>query len=213
MKIFGFRFLKVAGLASVAGLMLNVSCGGGGGGGTGGTPGTGGTGTGGTHTGGTTGTGGTGTGGTHTGGTTGTGGTAGASATGGTAGSSATGGTAGSSATAAAARDGGAGGTRLAAPAATGGTRRRGRRRRSHRGTAFSTFDRPRRSHTQGFGFNIYNPARKRRLAPTRSPAPTLTWDNDARQIPPTGSLKLDVTFTHYNEFVASRSPATRSPG
>ena len=182
MKIFGSRFLMAAGLAGVAGLLVNVNCGGSSGGGAGGTPGTGGaiTGSGGTHTGGTTGTGGTGTGGTHTGGTTGTGGTAGASATGGTAGSSATGG-AGGHAT------GGAGGTSNA----DGGV-----------GTAaFSfTFDK----NAEGFGFNTFNPSSGGNIDDIDGGTkPTLTWDNTvgSPSSTPTGSLKLDVIFTDYNQF------------
>ena len=182
MKIFGSRFVMAAGLAGVAGLLANVNCGGSSGGGTGGTPGTGGaiTGSGGTHTGGSTGTGGTGTGGTHTGGTTGTGGTAGASATGGTAGSSATGGVGGHA-------TGGTGGTSNT----DGGV-----------GTAaFSfTFDK----NAQGFGFNTYNPSSGGNIDDIDGGTkPTLTWDNTvgSPSSTPTGSLKLDVIFTDYNQF------------
>jgi hypothetical protein len=181
MKIFGSRFLMVAGLAGTAGLLLNVNCGGSSGGGTGGT-----TGTGGTHTGGTTGTGGThtggttGTGGSHTGGTTGTGGTAGSSATGGTAGSSATGG-AGGHAT------GGAGGN----PNTDGGTST----------AAFSfTFDK----NTEGFSFNTFNPSSGGNVDDIDGGTkPTLVWDNTvgSPSSTPTGSLKLEVTFTDYNQF------------
>jgi len=187
MKIFGSRFLMVAGLAGAAGLLLNVNCGSSGGGGTGGN------GTGGTHTGGTTGTGGThtggttGTGGTHTGGTTGTGGTAGASATGGTAGGSATGGAGGA---------GGAGGVK-----ATGGA---GGNSNTDGGTSTAAFSFTFDKNTEGFIFNNYNPAGGGNVDTTDGGTkPTLTWDNTvgSPSSTPTGSLKLDVTFTDYNQF------------
>ena len=202
MKIFGSRFVMAAGLARVAGLLLNVNCGGSSGGGTGGTTGTGGThtggttGTGGTHTGGTTGTGGTGTGGTHTGGTTGTGGTAGASATGGTAGSSATGGTAGSSATGGAAGASAAGGT-------AGGGAGNGGVGGAIVGTPLATFN-PVDGGTnlQGFAINIYNTgAGSLDVATDASPAATLGWS--ATQGDPTpGALVVDAPFHAYKEYV-----------
>jgi hypothetical protein len=189
MKLFGSRFLMVAGLAGTAGLFFNVGCSSGSnGGGTGGTTGTGGAGTGGSHTGGTT-----GTGGTHTGGTTGTGGGGGASATGGTAGGSATGGTAGGSAT------GGAGGVK-----ATGGAGGAGGASNTDGGTqqyaAFTyTFD----SDTQGFGFNTFAPSdgsTNLTLGDAGTP-PSLTWNSSVGD-PNPGSLEIQAKFSGYRQFV-----------
>jgi hypothetical protein len=175
MKLFGSRFLMTVGLAGTAGLFFNVNCGGSSGTGTGGTSGAGGSGTGGTHTGGTT-----GTGGTHTGGTTGTGGTAGASAAGGTAGASA----------------GGAGGVK-----ATGGAGGLGNTDGGVANAAFSfTFDK----NAEGFGFNAFNPSAGGNVDDIDGGTkPTLIWDNTvgSPSSTPTGSLKLDVTFTDYNQF------------
>jgi hypothetical protein len=177
MNIFRSRFLMVASLAGTAGLLMNVNCGGSSGGGTGGTGGTTSTGgKGGTGTGGTTSTGGKG-------GTTATGGNGGATATGGTAGS----GTAGSGAGGSAGASGGTGGANN-----DGGT-----------GTAaFSfTFDKD----TEGFGFNTFNPSTGGNVDDGDGGSkPTLTWDNSIgspSSTPATGSLKLDVTFTDYNQF------------
>jgi hypothetical protein len=193
MKIFGSRFLMAAGLAGTAGLLLNVNCGGSSGGGTGGT-----TGSGGTHTGGTTGTGGahtggtTGTGGAATGGTTGTGGTAGSSATGGTAGSSATGGTGGHATGGA----GGAGGVK-----ATGGA---GGNSNTDGGTSTAAFSFTFDKNTEGFSFNTYNPSSGGNVdVGDAGTKPTLTWDGTvgSPSSTPTGSMKLEVTFTNYNQF------------
>lgn len=197
MKIFGTRLVTVAGLVGAAGLLLNVNCGsssngtgtagtsggtaGHAGGTSGGTAGHGGTtgGTAGTN-GGTAGTGTAGTGG-NAGGTTGTAGSGGAAAgtSGGTAGSG--GSTAGSGGHA-----GGAGGSNT-----DGGT-----------GTAaFSfTFDK----NAEGFGFNTFNPSAGGNVDDIDGGTkPTLTWDGTvgSPSSTPTGSLKLDVTFTDYNQF------------
>jgi hypothetical protein len=203
MKIFGSRFLMAAGLASAAGLMLNVNCGGSdNNSGTGGT-----TGTGGTHTGGTTGTGGThtggttGTGGSATGGTTGTGGTAGASATGGTAGSSANGG-AGGHAT------GGAGGASATGGTAGGGAGTSGGAGNGGvggaiTGTALATFDPTDAGSTaalEGFVLDKTNNAGNLALATDATPAATLAWDGAVGD-PTAGSLVVDAPFHAYNEY------------
>jgi hypothetical protein len=179
----------VAGLVGTAGLLFNVNCGGSSGGGTGGNGGAT-TGTGGSHTGGATGTGGSHTGGTTgTGGASATGGTAGGSATGGTAGGSATGGTAGSSAT------GGAGGH------ATGGG---GGTSNTDGGTSTAAFSFTFDKNIEGFGFNTFNPSTGGNVDDIDGGTkPTLTWDNTvgSPSSTPTGSLKLEVTFTDYNQF------------
>ncbi len=208
MKIFGSRFLMAAGLAGVAGLMLNVNCGGSdGGSGTGGT-----TGTGGAHTGGTTGTGGThtggttGTGGTHTGGTTGTGGTAGA------AGSSPTGGTAGSSAGGVGGNATGGAGGAAGAPAAggaagggagTAGGAGNGGVGGAIVGTALATFDPTDAGSTaalEGFVLDKTNNAGNLALATDATPAATLAWDGTTGD-PTAGSLVVDAPFNAYNEY------------
>ncbi|HEY5089332.1 MAG TPA: hypothetical protein VIK30_05150, partial [Polyangia bacterium] len=186
--------MTVAGLVGAAGLLLNVNCGSsssgtGTGGTTGGTAGhagtTGGTaghagtngGTAGTN-GGTAGTGSAGTG-VSSGGNGGDAGNPGGGTNGGTAGSG--GSTAGSGGHA-----GGAGGSNT-----DGGT-----------GTAaFSfTFDK----NAEGFGFNTFNPSAGGNVDDIDGGTkPTLTWDGTvgSPSSTPTGSLKLDVTFTDYNQF------------
>ena len=186
MKSFRPRFVMVAGLVGAAGLLFNVSCGGSSGGGNGGAGGHGNGGAGGHGNGGAGGQGNGGTagsGGDATGGG-GNGGVAGSSATGGTAGSPATGGVGGATA------NGGAGG----ASNTDGGTQQKY--------TAFSyTFD----SNTNGFALNDFGAVGN--LSDTDAGnGPTLTWDGTTGSpgTTPKGSLKVEATFTDYNQFVLS---------
>jgi hypothetical protein len=202
MNTFRSRFLMVAGLAGTAGLLLNVNCGGGSSGGTGGTTGSGGTtstgGKGGSSSGGSVGSGGSSTGGKGGSGTGGsaTGGSGGSVSTGGSGGSGTgggAGGTAGSGSGGAAGGGGGAKGGAGGAGNTDGG---------ATTAAAFAfTFDKD----TQGFGFNTFNPSAGGNVDDIDGGTkPTLTWDNTVGSpgSTPTGSLKLDVTFTDYNQFV-----------
>jgi hypothetical protein len=198
MKTFRPRFLMVAGLAGAAGLLANVNCGSSGGG-TGGTTGSGGTsstggkggsgtGTGGSGTGGsaTGGKGGSGTGGSATGGSTSTGGTAG-SGTGGAAGAG-TGGSAGAGGKA------GAGGATGGAGGAAGSN--------TDGGAATAAFDFSFDKNVEGFSLNTYNSGGNLADADGGSKV-TLSWDNTVGSpgSSPLGSLKLDATFTDYNQY------------
>jgi hypothetical protein len=188
MKIVGSRFRTMAGLAGLAGLLVNVNCGSSGGGGT---AGSGGTSTGGK--GGTTGTAGTG-------GTAGSGGQAGTTDTGGSAGSTAgAGGAAG--ATAGAGGHAGAGG---AAGSNTDG------------GVALAAFSYTFDQNTQGFALDTFTPTDgSTNLAMTEGGSvPSLTWDSAVGSPSPgaAGSLKVDATFSGYRQFVLTSivlSPTT----
>jgi len=184
MNTFRSRFLMVAGLVGTTGLLVNVNCGGGGGGGTGGTGGT-------TSTGGKGGT-------SATGGTTGTGGKGG-SGTGGGAGTTATGGNGGTTTA-----TGGNGGT-SAGGSGGKGSGGSGGNSNTDGGTAQAAFAFTFDKNVEGFGLNTFNPSTGGNLADgDGGTKPTLSWDGTVGSTgsTPTGSLKLDVTFTDYNQFV-----------
>jgi hypothetical protein len=185
MKIFGARFVTVAaGLVGATGLLFNVNCGsssnGTGTAGTGGHAGTSG-GTAGTSggTGGHAGTTGSGTGGTSVAGSGGSAGAAGGAAGG------AVGGAAGGAAGGAGHAAGGASG---AAGSNTDG------------GTATAAFAFNFDTSVQGFALNNFDGAGN--LVNIEGGShPVQTWDG-AVGMPAVGSIKIDSTFTAYNQFV-----------
>lgn len=174
MKIFGARFVTVAaGLVGATGLLFNVNCGSSGGTGTGGAGG---------HAG-TTGTAGHG-------GTTGTGGTssAGSGGHGGSAGAAAGNGGASGAAGGAAGGAGHAGGASGAAGANTDG------------GTATAAFAFNFDTTVEGFALNNFNGVGN--LVNIEGGShPVQTWDGTVGD-PGLGSIKIDSTFTAYNQFV-----------
>jgi hypothetical protein len=222
MNIFRSRFLMVAGLAGAAGLMLNVNCGGGGEGGTGGSTGSGGTtstgGKGGSSSGGNVGSGGSATGGsTATGGKggSGTGGSAtggngsGGSATGGGSGGSATGGGAGG---AAGAGSGGSAGGGGGAKGGAGGSSNTDGGTQQYAAFAY-TFDK----NVQSWTLNNYNSGGNL-LDVDGGPVPTLTWDSSVGSTgtTPSGSLKVDATYSNYSQYVqavVNISPSVNASG
>ncbi len=197
MNTFRSRFLMVAGLAGTAGLLLNVNCGGGSSGGTGGTTGSGGT----TSTGGK---GGSGTGGSSTGGKGGSssGGSVGSGGSG-TGGSVSTGGSGGSG-TGGSGTGGGAGAGSGGTAGGGGGAKGGAGGANTDGGTAAAAFAFTFDKDVEGFGLNTYNPSTGGNLADADGGSKvTLSWDNTvgSPSSTPTGSLKLDATFTDYDQF------------
>jgi hypothetical protein len=196
MTTFRPRFLVVAGLAGVAGLLVNVNCGSSGGGGAGGTTGSGGT----TSTGGkggsSSGNGGSGTGGSATGGKGGSG--TGGSATGGSSSGGSVG--AGGSVSTGGSSSGGSGGSGTGGSGgATGGSG--GANTDGGAQTAALSYLFP--TSLQGFALDTYNGSGGNLAAVDGGTPPTLTFDNAVGH-PDAGSAKVTATFTDYNQFVLS---------